>query len=930
MVTLSFPATIFDTFYDRRPKRTTLTLGSFYDYVTATGTYSPENKRQQKAWSPGLYPEGAQTKVQDQMQGVSALVLDFDDDTPLEQARAQWRSYRHLLHTSYSHMLPDHKTGAILTKCRIILPYARIVTVAEHERIWKWAKARSPNIDPACKDPGRIYGWPVQAPHEDADEPEYIEVQADTLDPDKVLASLPPVEAPKSTYTLLENMLDKAAKAKVFADQGPQEDYEAIKANCGFMQYAEDNAENLSEPEWYGWLSVLTRCVEGEEIAHRVGMQHHGYTQSETEEKFNRAKEYGPRTCNNIEGLSTEAACCCAKCPLKGTITSPVQAGMGGRSVQKAGPFLDATEQTSEKPQQTSGPLRTETPALSTNVNILTASSGAGSQVSVVTHTSTIPSAGLLTFPSAPSDPTDNIAKKKQRLEIATAKVEQARVTRSSLSLDLKKLQDEKSRWRANTPHEDRDALLQKTIETADALRSMTELLRRAEAEQLQAEKALLAAESVHQVPPGADPVAWASLLRGKFGPTASPENANLILRLDPVYAGKIWLDEFALQPYFDQDDTSKVFTDTTDMRIIQDIQRRYDGLVFDEKVVRGAIAIVAEDRKRHPVRDYLGGLVWDGTPRVQDLMTKGFGAAPDQDPSLLRRMGEMFLVGLVIRIYKPGEKADNMLVLAGGQRKYKSTALRTLVSPSCAEQFGGWFMDEPFNTNDKDSKQLLLGKWLIEVGELDSFKGKAQTAIKAWLSKQEDRFRPPYGYRPILQRRQCLFAGTTNEDEFFTDSTGNLRYLAVKVTAADLDWIAENRDQLWAEAVQLYRSGVKHYMTNDEEYARLADQNGRFEVRHPWQEGIESYVRRTKVEVLTIADVLTKILEIPLAQQDPQDKTRVVAILRNLRFSPPGPKEYAWRTPAELLVRTPHLRTVEKATPSVDEDEPVRRLVGR
>jgi predicted P-loop ATPase len=161
-----------------------------------------------------------------------------------------------------------------------------------------------------------------------------------------------------------------------------------------------------------------------------------------------------------------------------------------------------------------------------------------------------------------------------------------------------------------------------------------------------------------------------------------------------------------------------------------------------------------AQARAFHPVRNYLDGLAWDGARRIDKWLSKYLGAEPSP---YVAEIGRMFLIGMVARILKPGCKVDYMLVLEGEQGNFKSTA--------CAILAGKWFSDSLPDIRCRDAAQHLRGKWLIEVGELSAI-GKADTeALKAFISRPVERYRPAYGRNEVIEPRQCLFAGTTNKE---------------------------------------------------------------------------------------------------------------------------------------------------------------------
>jgi predicted P-loop ATPase len=173
-----------------------------------------------------------------------------------------------------------------------------------------------------------------------------------------------------------------------------------------------------------------------------------------------------------------------------------------------------------------------------------------------------------------------------------------------------------------------------------------------------------------------------------------------------------------------------------------------------------------------------------------------------------------------------------------------------------------------------------LTGAWCVELAQLDSISRGEVSKIKAFMSRQTDRFRPPYGQRVVEQKRQCVFAGTTNGNEYLRDETGGRRFWPVGCTKIDIDGLSKAKDQLWAEARARYDQGKPWWLdTMDLNGAAAGEQAARL-MQDPRGETISSYVAEHKhVSV----DELLGHLGIPLQDRDQRDANRVVACLKAL-----------------------------------------------
>ena len=227
------------------------------------------------------------------------------------------------------------------------------------------------------------------------------------------------------------------------------------------------------------------------------------------------------------------------------------------------------------------------------------------------------------------------------------------------------------------------------------------------------------------------------------------------------------------------------------------------------EKKVENAIQIVANENRYHPVRDYLNGLQWDGTERIRFCLHHFLGA--DTDDYTFEAL-KLFMMGAIRRVFRPGSKFEVMLCLVGGQGAGKSTFFRLLAVKD------DWFSDDLKKLDDENVYRKLQGHWIMEMSEMiATANARSIEEIKSFLSRQKETYKVPYETHPADRLRQCVFGGTTNRQDFLPrDRTGNRRFIPVTVYPERaevhiLDDEATSRayiDQMWAEAMTIYRSG--------------------------------------------------------------------------------------------------------------------------
>lgn len=327
----------------------------------------------------------------------------------------------------------------------------------------------------------------------------------------------------------------------------------------------------------------------------------------------------------------------------------------------------------------------------------------------------------------------------------------------------------------------------------------------------------------------------------GRFDSTV--DNVLHILNNDPQIKGRVILDEFASRgmavgPYpWDARAGRRVWGDNDDAGTRWYMEKVYS--ITGKEKIMDALSLCGRAHACDPVKEYLGSLTWDGTPRLEALFIDYLGA---EDNIYTRQVTRKAFCAAVARAMTPGVKFDTMTILTGAQGIGKSTLLRVMGH--------GWFSDSLKTFEGKEACELVQGAWIIEVGELEAMARSEVGRIKQFLSQSEDIFRVPYGRRTDLYPRRCVFFGTSNNSEYLRDSTGGRRFWPVDVGVqphAKTVWADLTDDvvgEIWAEAVVLWRLGEPLYLTGEAADIAQAQQEDHRE-RSPREGIILEFVER-------------------------------------------------------------------------------------
>lgn len=421
------------------------------------------------------------------------------------------------------------------------------------------------------------------------------------------------------------------------------------------------------------------------------------------------------------------------------------------------------------------------------------------------------------------------------------------------------------------------------------------------------------------------DAADWISDFRrsdnGKGNITPTLFNTLNVLENDPAWRGVLAFNQFSYRitkrrapPT--QSQTAGEWVDIDDVRLQVYLTKAYS---FEPKkaTVMDAVMEVAHAHPFHPVREWLRGIQWDGKRRLHRLLGDYFGCASTpstaplraEDPEAFLRLDRYlelasvkWLVGAVARIMRPGCKLDTMIVLEGGQGVFKSSSIRLLFGDE-------WFSDSKLTIGDKDALAQMQGKWCYEMSEMDAHRKADDTAFKQFLSSQVDRVRWHYGKRAEDVPRQCIFVGTTNMDHYGKDETGMRRVWPAVVGKVDMTAIEADREQIFAEARDLFERGTTWWVSRDvtvlepcndpvsrayTEWELFDEQAEQRQNLDAWEAPIVEWIEKNnKLAYITTAQVMGDALLLDIARWTPPEQKRVNAILRRLGWKPKkvGPK---------------------------------------
>ncbi len=361
--------------------------------------------------------------------------------------------------------------------------------------------------------------------------------------------------------------------------------------------------------------------------------------------------------------------------------------------------------------------------------------------------------------------------------------------------------------------------------------------------------------------------------------------------------------NEFAAQDYWLVDTpwgskAGQAVSDTSVLHVKNWLIKEHE-VEFTKNTIDEVLQHLSDQNRWHPVRDYLKTLTWDGVPRISTWL-KDFAGAVAPEP-YLSDISRKVLVAMVKRIFEPGCKFDHVLILEGNQGWGKSSLVRAIA--------GEWFSDVPLNIGDKDGVMEMQSKWIIELGELSTMSKSDVDTLKAFVTQQVDRIRPPYGKRMEEFPRQCIFIGTTNNDNYLKDPTGARRFWPIKVSEdIGFEAVAKVRDQLLAEAIGYYFLEEPVYLENKVSENQAREQQGQRTIQDEWLTVVRKVLAndawdKEEFELSDVADQMVAVGAHKLSGYDVQRVSNCLKQLGCTKFrESTGARRRMWRMPSDVV----------------------------
>jgi len=352
--------------------------------------------------------------------------------------------------------------------------------------------------------------------------------------------------------------------------------------------------------------------------------------------------------------------------------------------------------------------------------------------------------------------------------------------------------------------------------------------------------------------------------------PTLS--NASSIIQKHEEFRNKIWLDEFRGRVYHSMFGRPEELVDADVRRITAFIQQSLGLYKFSLAMVHEGVQHAAEANARNPLLEWLNSLEWDGEERLETWLLDCLGAS--LTPYTMA-VAKNWAISMVARAYDPGCKADHMPILEGGMGAGKSSFLEILG--------GEWYESVTTEIGSLEFLQDIQGIWLVEIPDMSGFGRREHGQILAAITVKRDRYRQSYGRLSQGHKRTCIFAATSEKDDYLKDLRGHRRFWPIRCGEISLDVLRAQRDQIFAQAVKEYKAGTIWHKMPAEAIQEQLDRGD----DDLWSKGVLMYARDaidragTGKVILFPSDVLHDVLKIDPKDQGQSEKNRVANILQ-------------------------------------------------
>lgn len=335
------------------------------------------------------------------------------------------------------------------------------------------------------------------------------------------------------------------------------------------------------------------------------------------------------------------------------------------------------------------------------------------------------------------------------------------------------------------------------------------------------------------------EPEPWPVFTRDKHGSIESgADNATKAIARPDIVRYRVAYDEFkdALMIAPENGGSWKPFADTDYTRLRIELERRGFKSPGSE-LVRDAVKLVGNNNRFDSAQDWANSLVWDGIERVEMFLATHYRA---EDTNYARAVSLYMWTALAGRCLQPGAQADMSPIFVSGQGTGKTRGIRAMAPEE------GSFVEVNLEHRDDNVARSLRGKLVGELAELRGLMTRDAESIKAWMTRTHEEWIPKYQEFAVRFARRLLFIGTTNEDEFLADATGERRWLPIRVGESDIEMIERDRDQLWAEAISLFKRGGIIWR---DAQALAVEHHAEFKVQDSWEEPIRRWLETDEMD---------------------------------------------------------------------------------